>query len=197
MSRTFPRAAGTRPGKFVSFMTLIAIAGDTEQLSKNESRILAQRIPNAKSLGSGFLCKTLARRDCSCGNISPEKRMRAEQVPPSESLRLIGLSGCRGCRLLLGRSRFFAFPANADDFGNTGLLHGYPIEHASSLHCFAVVGDHDELGLRTHFANQASEASDVCLVERSIDFVQDTERTRLVAENGDQQRQRGHGFFSA
>ena len=56
---------------------------------------------------------------------------------------------------------------------------------------------HDELRLRAHFGDQLREAPHVGFVERRIHFVQDAEGARLVAENGDEQRQRGHGFFSA
>ena len=57
--------------------------------------------------------------------------------------------------------------------------------------------DDDELRLAAHFADEAGEAPDVGFVERRVHFVQDAERARLVAEDGDQQRQRRHGFFAA
>ena len=95
------------------------------------------------------------------------------------------------------RGIFFAFPAHADDFRNAGFLHGHAVEHVADLHGLAVVRDHDKLCLAAHFRDQPCEAPHVRFIERRVHFVQNTERAGLIAEDGDEQRQRGHGFFSA
>ena len=92
---------------------------------------------------------------------------------------------------------FVAFPADADEFGDAGLLHGDTVEDGAGLHGFAVVRDDDELRLAAHVADEAGEAADVGFVERSVHFVEDAERARLIAEDGDEKRERGHGFFAA
>src|SRR5260370_39072192 len=101
-----------------------------------------------------------------------------------------GGSGC----LALWRWCLFAFPADADDFGHAGFLHGDAVEDAAGFHGFAIVSYDDKLRLRAHFADQAREAADVGLVQRRVHFVENTERTWLVAENRDEQCKRGHGF---
>src|SRR5947207_8402712 len=97
----------------------------------------------------------------------------------------------------LGSGSFFAFPTDADNFGDTGLLHGDAVENAAGFHSLAIVGHDNELCLRTHFADQAREASDVRFVQWRIDFIENAKRTWLIAEYRDEQRERGHGFFSA
>ena len=46
-------------------------------------------------------------------------------------------------------------------------------------------------------ASMSIEAADVGLVERRVHFVEDAERARLIAEDGDEQRQRSERFFAA
>src|SRR5208283_2648388 len=87
------------------------------------------------------------------------------------------LSSCGRCLL--------PFPADTDELGDAGLWHGDAVEHAPGLHGLAVVGDNDELRLCAHVPDQAREPPDVRLIQRRIDFVQDAEGARLVAENGD------------
>ena len=101
-----------------------------------------------------------------------------------------------GC-FLFESGGFVAFPADTDEFGDAGLLHGDAVKNGTGFHGFAVVGDDDELRLAAHVADEAREAADVGFVERSIYFVEDTEGAWLIAEYGDEQRERGHGFFAA
>src|SRR5207245_11321822 len=86
---------------------------------------------------------------------------------------------------------------NADELGNAGFLHRYTVEHAACLHGLAIVSDDNELRLAAHLADEAREAADVGFIERRINFVQDTERTWLIAKDGDEQSQGRHGFFAA
>src|SRR5712664_651529 len=104
------------------------------------------------------------------------------------------LCGGSGCSLPLRCRRLRFFPADANELGDARLLHGHTVEHAAYLHGLAVVGDDDELCLAAHFTDQAREATDIGFVEWCVDLVQDTERAGLVAENGDEQSQRGHGL---
>src|SRR5258707_14283001 len=91
-----------------------------------------------------------------------------------------------GSRFLLKIGRFRFFPADADELGDSGLLHSDSIEHAAHLHGLTVVRNDDELRLAAHLADQAGEAADVGLIERGVDFVKDTERAGLVAEDSDE-----------
>src|SRR5208282_3119949 len=117
--------------------------------------------------------------------------------PDTATLRIFLSCGRSGGTMLSRGRLLLPFPADADELRDAGLLHGDAIEHAPSLHCLAVVGDNDELRLRAHVPDQACEPPDVRLIEWRIDFVQDAEGTRLVTEDGDQQRQRGHGLLAA
>ena len=109
-------------------------------------------------------------------------------MPREESSAAVRRLG-GGCGFVSRRRRSgIAFPADADDFGDAGLLHGYAVKDAAGLHGFAVVGDDDELRLAAHFADETGEAADIGFVEWGIDFVEDAERAGLVAENGDQER---------
>src|ERR1700692_1248295 len=92
----------------------------------------------------------------------------------------------RSC-FLFWRGSCVAFPADADEFRDAGLLHGDAVEYGAGLHGFAVMGDDDELRLAAHVADEAGEAADVGFVERRVHFVEDAERARLVAEDGDEQ----------
>src|SRR5260370_31208303 len=89
-----------------------------------------------------------------------------------------------------------AFRMDAEDLREAGFLHGHAIEDRAGFHGFAIVGDDDELRLAAHVADEAREAADVRLVERRVDFVEDTERAGLIAENSDEQRERGHGLLA-
>src|SRR5205823_13897221 len=48
-----------------------------------------------------------------------------------------------------------------------------------------------------HVADESHEALVVDLVERRVDLIEDAERRRLVAEDREQQRQRGQGPLAA
>src|SRR5882724_11635411 len=93
--------------------------------------------------------------------------------------------------------RFIAFPAHADQFGYTRLLHGDSVKHTASLHRLTIVRDDDELRLAAHLSNQPSKPSHVRFVQRRVDFVQNTEWARLILEDRYEERQRGHGFLAA
>src|SRR5256885_11020530 len=57
--------------------------------------------------------------------------------------------------------------------------------------------NYDELGLIAHLANEIIKAAHVRLIERRIHFIEYAERTGLVLEDTDQQRQSGKRLFSA
>src|SRR5580704_4387066 len=81
------------------------------------------------------------------------------------------------------------FPADRDQLGDAGLLHGYAVEDRAHFHGFAVVGYYDELSLRAHFLEHFVEAAYVGFVQRGVHFVQNAERAWLIAENRDEQSQ--------
>src|SRR6266849_4802280 len=116
-------------------------------------------------------------------------------APYAERGMILCCGGSRG--LLLWRRGFGFFPTHADELGDAGLLHRHAIKHAAHLHGLAVVGDDDELGLAAHLADQAREAPDVGFIERRVDFIKDAEGAWLIAEDGNEECQRGHGFFAA
>src|SRR5262249_30145824 len=129
-------------------------------------------------------------------DVKNKKRVEMNSTLPAFIEFWVSLLRGRRCSLFLFWSRV-AFPTHADEFRYAGFLHRNAIQHAASLHGFAVVGNHDELRLRAHVANQASETPHVGFIQWRVDLVQDAERAWLVAENRDQQRQRGHGLLSA
>src|ERR1700741_2627355 len=122
------------------------------------------------------------------------KKMGRKNFRPAD--KILFLSG-GGCGPAFGRGLGIAFPSDADEFRNTGFLHGYAIEDAAGLHRFAVVRDDDELGLRPQVRDELRETAHVRFVERRVDFVENAERARLIFEDGDQQREGRHGFLTA
>src|SRR5713226_2370465 len=141
-----------------------------------------------KSGGSGRVLKGLIRKQ--------QKRSPPRRTPLLAKRRIILRCGSGG-GLLTWRRRCRFLPAHADKLRDARLLHGHAIKHAAHFHGLAVVGDDDELRLAAHLADQTREAPDVGFIERCVDFVKNAERTWLVAEDGNEQRQRGHGFFAA
>src|SRR6516164_9354086 len=123
--------------------------------------------------------------------MSQQRAKTAGQPSPSKKKK----SGS-GDGAVFWRRSLIAFPADANKFRDARLLHCNAVEDATGFHGLAIVGDDDELCLRTHVANKAGEAANVGFVERGIDFVQDAEWARLVAEYSDEQRERGHRLFA-
>src|ERR1700733_11666187 len=116
---------------------------------------------------------------------TPAITLRMERSPSG----LCGVAGGCGC---FRRARgCFLFPFDADEFGNAGLLHGDAVEDRAHFHRLAIVGDHNELGLAAHFGEHAIEAADIGFIERRVHFVENAERAGRVAEDGNQQRERG------
>src|SRR5260370_12449156 len=144
--------------------------------------------------GWKFWRSNIRKKYAARGNAAwhfPRGSRRGFLAKPRMNLRSRG-----GSRSVFRIGRFRFFPADADEFGNARLLHRDAVEYAAHFHGLAVVGDDNELRLPAHFANQAGEATDVGFIEGRVDFVQDTEGAWLVAEDGDEQRQRGHGLFA-
>ena len=63
-----------------------------------------------------------------------------------------------------------------DHLRDAGLFHGDAVEGVVELHRLLVVRDEDELALGRHLAKKRVELSDVRVVQRRIDFVEDAER---------------------
>src|SRR4029434_7328629 len=167
----------------------------TFPLTKSEDCSAGER--EVKENGSGFFFGKIRWQTRGAVRRSEQERGAARCCAPAASAIVLGSGSGPGRLARRGCGRFFAFPAYADDFGNAGLLHGDSIENTAGFHGLAIVGDDDELRLCAHFADQTSEAAHVGLVKRRIDFVQDTEWTRLIAEDSDEEGESGHGLFSA
>src|SRR5689334_15662170 len=63
---------------------------------------------------------------------------------------------------------------------NAGLFHRHAIQAIGNLHGLAIVGDDDELGVALHAAQHLDESADVRVIERGVDFVEQTEGARFV-----------------
>ena len=63
-------------------------------------------------------------------------------------------------------------------------LHSDSVESVGSGHCFLGVGDNDKASEVQKVFQHIDEATNVCLVERSIDFIQNTKRARSKLEDG-------------
>src|SRR5208337_3987076 len=194
MSRTLPRASGAMPAKFVSRIVFVAGLAFTTvwPLTKcsafyptaRRSQCDASTFPAQKSFSELLLLL-----------MDGSKKNGAEKFSAPRGKMRVSL-GC-GCRSALGRGLGIAFPAHAYELGDAGLLHGDAIEDAAGLHGLAVVGYDDELRLGAHVGDEPGETADVGFIEWGVDFVEDAEGAGLIAEDGDQQGQRGHCFFTA
>src|SRR2546428_384229 len=67
---------------------------------------------------------------------------------------------------------------NGDQFRNARFLHCDPVQSVGDLHRPPVVRDEDELRPVEHAAQHLDEPSDVRIVERRVDFVEQAERAR-------------------
>lgn len=59
------------------------------------------------------------------------------------------------------------------------------------------MSNHDELGEGRHLPNHFIKTSDIGVIERRIDLIQQTERRGFDQENGKDQRHCGQGLFPA
>src|SRR5882672_7775343 len=135
MSRTFPRALGLSPAKWVSLKVFMAGADGTKEIPSTEfvHSSAAQR-PRQAVVGGNIL-KTFWKAV-----------RRLENKEACDSLLLLktrnlwprAASCCRSACLLCFW-RFVAFPTHADDLGNARLLHRDAVKDASRLHRFTVV----------------------------------------------------------
>ncbi len=99
-------------------------------------------------------------------------------------------------------------PANSGHLGRLLYIDRYQARYArfahrhthqviGHLHRELVVRDDDELYALGHFANQARKTHDVGIVERCIDFVEQTYRARIQLKYREDQRDRRQRFFTA
>ena len=77
--------------------------------------------------------------------------------------------------------------ADADSLGNAGLLHGDAVESVGGGHGLFGVGDNHELCPLEKFVKDINEATNVCFVQWTVDFVQHAERTGPILKNGQQE----------
>jgi len=89
------------------------------------------------------------------------------------------------------------FEPDRDLFADARFLHRDAVEDVRGGHRFFRVGDEDELREVGKFSEDGGEAADVGFVEGGVDFVQEAERGRLAAEDGEEQGDGGQGFFAA
>ncbi len=76
-------------------------------------------------------------------------------------------------------------------------LHGDAVEAVGDFHRLFVVGDHQDLGVADGLLDETVEEPDVRVVERRVDLVQQEEGDGAVEEDGEDERDRRHGFLAA
>src|SRR5262245_12412545 len=76
-------------------------------------------------------------------------------------------------------------------------LHRHAVQAIGNLHGASIVGDEDELRAIEHPGQHLDEPSHVCIVERRVYFVEQTEWTGLELEDREHQRDCGERLFSA
>src|SRR2546427_3604444 len=86
---------------------------------------------------------------------------------------------------------------NRDQLRDPRLLHGHAVQTIGDLHRLPVVRDEDELSVLLHAAQHFYEPADVCVVEGRVDLIEEAERTRLVLEEPEHQRDRGERLLAA
>src|SRR5713226_3544443 len=82
---------------------------------------------------------------------------------------------------------------HANDGRYPGLLHRDAVDGVRGLHSPGVMRDDDELRQVFELGEQMHVAAHIGIVQRRIDFVQQTERARLREEDGKQERDRHEG----
>ena len=92
---------------------------------------------------------------------------------------------------------FLSLELHRVELGDVRLLHGRAVDVVGDLHGLVVVGDDDELGLVLDGLHQVEEPAEVDLVEGRVHFVQEAERRRPVAEQGEHEGHRGQRFLAA
>ncbi len=75
-----------------------------------------------------------------------------------------------------------------DEPRHAGLVHRHADQLLCELHRRLVVRDEDELHALRHFLDRVAETSDVVVVERCVDLVQQTERRGIQFEDREHER---------
>src|SRR5436190_23453345 len=86
---------------------------------------------------------------------------------------------------------------NGNQLRNARLLHCDAVQPIRNLHRPPVVRDEDELRAVEHPAQHVDESSDVRVVERRVDLVEQAEQARLVPEDREHQRDGGERLLAA
>src|SRR5215471_13385333 len=84
-----------------------------------------------------------------------------------------------------------------DQFRYARVFHRYAVERARRLHGALAVRDNHKLRLSAHLDDLVGEASDVHVVERRVNLVEQAERAWTVFEYRQDQRHGGHGLLAA
>src|SRR3954471_1389090 len=101
------------------------------------------------------------------------------------------------CRSGGGGDLFVARQAPRDDLRDAVVAHRHAVEHIGRLHRALLVRDHDELRTVGVRAQELREATDVRVVERCLDLVEEVERARPREEEREQERDRAEGLLAA
>jgi hypothetical protein len=88
------------------------------------------------------------------------------------------------------------FKADRHKLGNADLFHSHTVHSARRFHSAFVVGDDDELGAGRHGNHFSGETTDVRLVERRVNFVEEAERRGTIMKNSQNQGERSHRLFT-
>src|SRR5688500_16629371 len=76
---------------------------------------------------------------------------------------------------------------NAHQLTHPGFLHGYPIDYIHSTHRHFIVGYDDELRVAAELPDHIGELANVCIIQRSVYLIEDTEWCRLYKINSKKQ----------
>src|SRR5215210_1776278 len=132
----------------------------------------------------------------------PERSERPTARVPDPSGRSLALLGMRSllCRRAYRKLRAIralnVLPLSQphpDNRRHSGLLHCHTVNGIGCLHRPRVMSDDQELGIALELLEQAGEAAHVGIVERSVDFVHQTEGTGLGEIDAEKQRHRNEG----
>src|SRR5947208_8202312 len=127
-----------------------------------------------------------------------ESRRREKRPVRSASGSGCAFSSPSSCAQLRGnRGGLLAWQAPRNDLRDPVGAHRHPIEDIRGLHRPLLVRDDDELRAIRVAAQQLDEATDVRIVERGLDLVEQVERAWPCEEEREQERDRPKGLLAS
>ena len=108
--------------------------------------------------------------------------------------RVVSFAGLSADRFLTAG---FFIKAHRDEGGNTLLGHRDPKDRIGIGNGALIVGDNEELGFVGKTVQGFTEAPDVGIIQRGVDFIEHTKRTGLHEIDRKEKGDRGHGALAA